>query len=199
LIPCRNVAYFEWDKPHGALLTYNQGGDLELPPSVVEAWFAFGPQTPTNVGRLSAADGAVRLSGMISRKELIRLDFYREAMRPIGVEDELKLRLHSMPPRVAGLSFLSDRKFTERDRLLLNLLAPHLSRTQRSGRTGFGLTKREWQVLRLVARGKTNREIAGLLSLSPGTIRKHLENVFRKLGVHTRTAAVASAFPPSQN
>ena len=43
-----------------------------------------------------------------------------------------------------------------------------------------------------VARGRTNGEIAQLLGISPSTVRKHLENVYEKLGVHTRTGAVAA-------
>ena len=54
-----------------------------------------------------------------------------------------------------------------------------------------GLTRREQEVVVLVAEGKTNAEIARQLWISPGTVRRHLENVFAKLGVHTRTAAVA--------
>ncbi len=53
------------------------------------------------------------------------------------------------------------------------------------------LTARERDVLSWVARGKTNAEIAQLLWLAPSTVRKHLENVYAKLGVNTRTAAVA--------
>ena len=53
------------------------------------------------------------------------------------------------------------------------------------------LTAREREVLTWVARGKTNAEIARLLWLAPSTVRKHLENVYAKLGVNTRTAAVA--------
>jgi DNA-binding CsgD family transcriptional regulator len=53
------------------------------------------------------------------------------------------------------------------------------------------LTAREPEVLTWVARGKRNAEVAELLSLSPGTVRKHLQNVYSKLGVNTRTAAVA--------
>ena len=53
------------------------------------------------------------------------------------------------------------------------------------------LTARERQVLAWVARGKTNAEIARLLGLAPSTVGKHLENVYAKLGVSSRTAAMA--------
>jgi DNA-binding CsgD family transcriptional regulator len=56
---------------------------------------------------------------------------------------------------------------------------------------GIRLTAREREVVSWVARGKTNAEIAQLLWLAPSTVRKHLENVYAKLGVNTRTAAVA--------
>ena len=53
------------------------------------------------------------------------------------------------------------------------------------------LTTRERQTLELVAGGRTNAQVASALSISPGTVRRHLENTYAKLGVHTRTAAVA--------
>jgi DNA-binding CsgD family transcriptional regulator len=55
------------------------------------------------------------------------------------------------------------------------------------------LTQREAQILELVAEGMTNAEIAARLWVSPLTVRRHLENVYAKLGVHTRTAAAALA------
>jgi DNA-binding CsgD family transcriptional regulator len=57
------------------------------------------------------------------------------------------------------------------------------------------LTPREQQVLEWVAEGKTNAEIAQILVAAPATVRKHLEHIYAKLGVHTRTAAVAYARP----
>ena len=57
------------------------------------------------------------------------------------------------------------------------------------------LTPREREVVVLVAEGKTNDEIARQLWISPGTVRRHLENVFAKLDGHTRTAAVARLRP----
>lgn len=54
------------------------------------------------------------------------------------------------------------------------------------------LTPREQQILELVGDGRTNAEIAAALCLAAGTVRRHLENIFGKLGVHNRTAAVAA-------
>ena len=53
------------------------------------------------------------------------------------------------------------------------------------------LTQREMDVLEWVARGKTNRDVAEILGMSPRTVNKHLEHIYEKLGVETRTAAVA--------
>lgn len=55
------------------------------------------------------------------------------------------------------------------------------------------LTPRESEVLSWLAKGKTNRDIADILGMSPRTVNKHLEHIYEKLGVETRTAAVAVA------
>lgn len=57
----------------------------------------------------------------------------------------------------------------------------------------FKLTAREAEVLYWVVKGKTNRDIGDILGTSPRTVTKHLEHVFEKLGVETRTAAAALA------
>lgn len=56
-----------------------------------------------------------------------------------------------------------------------------------------GLTDREVDVLRLIARGRTNREVAGELHLSPKTVGRHVENVYAKIGVSSRAAAALFA------
>jgi DNA-binding response OmpR family regulator len=55
----------------------------------------------------------------------------------------------------------------------------------------YQLTPREMDVLAWIARGKTNRDIAEILGMSPRTVNKHLEHIFVKLGVETRAAAAA--------
>ena len=91
------------------------------------------------------------------------------------------------------------RGLRERDREILELLRPFLAASrERCDGAGFayvdGLTERETEILGWVARGKTNKQIACLLAVSPHTVRKHLEHSYEKLGAHTRTEAVARAF-----
>ena len=66
-----------------------------------------------------------------------------------------------------------------------------LEERRRTEDDAAALTPREQQVIALVADGLRNSEIAERLWVSPATVRKHLENIYDKLGVHTRTAAVA--------
>lgn len=71
--------------------------------------------------------------------------------------------------------------------LLLEQRAKSIASHNGSGR----LTERQIEVLAWVARGKTNAEIAKILSLKTGTIGKYLERIFPKLGVENRTAAAS--------
>ena len=59
--------------------------------------------------------------------------------------------------------------------------------------SAFRLTRREAEVLHWLTLGKTNRDIADILGGSPRTVNKHLEHIFEKLGVETRTAAATLA------
>jgi DNA-binding NarL/FixJ family response regulator len=70
------------------------------------------------------------------------------------------------------------------------------TRSARSSELVYGrsLTGREHEVLRLMAEGRTNRQIAQALILSDKTVKRHLSNIFNKLGVSTRAAAVRGAF-----
>lgn len=69
---------------------------------------------------------------------------------------------------------------------------------QGSLKDAFGLTPRQAEILMWISRGKTNKEVGLILETSPRTVNKHLEHIFEKLGVPTRTAAVAKVLN-SQN
>ncbi|MCD5347320.1 response regulator transcription factor [Agromyces sp. H3Y2-19a] len=168
------------------------------------------------VGEASSAEDAVRLG----RKgvDLVLMDLqFPGAMQ--GAEATRRLRAEPDGPRVlvltnydtdadilgaieAGASgyLLKDappetliaavRAAAEGDRALAPELAAKLDASRA---TGERLTVREAEVLALVAEGRTNREIGKSLFLSEATVKSHLVHIFTKLGVGSRTAAVARA------
>jgi DNA-binding NarL/FixJ family response regulator len=93
-------------------------------------------------------------------------------------------------PVTLMLSFISQ---FGTDEVLLRLVEGKANDDQLVLRTRLKLTQREAEVLLWVARGKSNRDIAEILTLSPRTVNKHLEQIFTKLGVENRTSAAALA------
>jgi DNA-binding CsgD family transcriptional regulator len=291
LIEADWVTYVENDHVHRRTLLYvprpgdedDEGADVDD-----DGWEVMHEHPVCRQWRKDGRFSALRMSDVVTQRELRGNRFYQEVFRPWGMEYELKVRLTS--PSWHAKTFMFNRKhgrdFTKRDRLVLELLTPHLSRLWHAARTrrvlssaldvlesateaeprgvlllgqrgevefasaparrlldaffpsapagllpaplagwveskaaeplvrrtptgrvvvrrsdktlfieeeqsGIDLTTREQEVLSWVARGKTNAEIAELLWLAPSTVRKHLENVYAKLGVGTRTAAVA--------
>ena len=81
---------------------------------------------------------------------------------------------------------------------MLTLLRPHLKQiyldTERRRHPVPRLTPRQWELLHLLAAGRTNTQIARRLGISEGTVRTHLENIYERLDVSSRTAAVTRAF-----
>jgi DNA-binding NarL/FixJ family response regulator len=132
---------------------------------------------------------------------------YHDYLRPAGVEHGIVVCLPADPRWSAGrgrtvrLLFLRGPgpDFSERDRALLTLLRPHLHQAYLdAGRRRHPvpqLTLRQWELLRLVATGHTNAQIARRLGVSEGTVRIHLQNIYARLHVSSRTAAVTRAFP----
>jgi DNA-binding CsgD family transcriptional regulator len=96
-----------------------------------------------------------------------------------GDDGSLVVRL--VPARGAG----------EPDALLLEARAEPLAVEQVRA---LGLTRRQAEVLRLVALGSSTEQVADALAISAATVRKHLEHVYDRLGVTSRTAAVATAW-----
>jgi DNA-binding NarL/FixJ family response regulator len=71
--------------------------------------------------------------------------------------------------------------------------SPNGKPSVRNGRGDGSLTRRELDVLRLLTAGRTDREIAAALFVSPRTVMAHVQHIFTKLGVRTRKAAAALA------
>jgi DNA-binding CsgD family transcriptional regulator len=281
------ITYFERDHLGRHLFEVGRPEEAEAWDGVpVEGWADVTLNgSPLNPHRRNGYLGALRVSDFLSQRELHRTRFYEIGLRPLGVEHTMEIEIPSPPSQWRTFSFdNAERAFSERDRLVLDLVQPHLVRrwqtamarrelaaaltgveqaeapesrgvivlgargeveyaseparrllrefapneslvegfesggrrplvhhlgerrliVKRVGdallleekRDAVGLTAREREVLAWVARGKTNPEIARLLWLAPSTVGKHLENVYSKLGVKTRTAAVARFLGP---
>jgi DNA-binding CsgD family transcriptional regulator len=159
---------------------------------------------PDRSGDLRAV---TKLSDFYSARQWHGTGMYSDYGRMLGLEHELRLCLPAGLGPAGGLGrsvrlmLIRGRgpDFSPRDRALLALLRPHLHQAYRDAerrRRGIpALTPRQWELLNLVAAGHSNTQIARRLGLSPGTVRKHLENIYGRLQVSSRTAALARAFP----
>lgn len=207
LVPCDRLTFSELDRIAEVDLgaTFFPEADLDDVPEIPSYWEIRHEHPICWHHEVTHDWRAGRLTDFVTRRELRRSRIYAEWFRPGGVEHELAFGLDS--PLTHTKVFIFDRvggsDFDDRDPVVLDVLQPYLAMRYHAVRgvreapeelgTGFELTPREREVLALVAEGETNAQIAERLWISTGTVRRHLENAYAKLGVHTRTAAVRAA------
>ena len=178
-----------------------------------EHYWAVGPD-PLTVYRSRTGDlTSARLSDVISWRQYRETAIYREYFLPGGVDHMLDLALRVGRGRQRSILLCRERgegDFSERDREVLEALRPHLlarearaelhrridatvdARTNGDPPHPWGpLTPREREIVHLVGLGRTNAQIAAELWVTPATVKKHLENVYEKLGVGNRAAAAS--------
>lgn len=198
LLHADGVEYWERGRDDRELVayatTYPDDGVASL-----QAVAAYRHQNPMGWLRWLPADGPQRLSGLIGRRELQRLGWYQEVLKPDQIRDTLTIWLSSTPESVACVTLdRLDADFSQHDADLLGVLHQHLAamrqsalaRTASDGPASVALTPREAQVLTWAA-WETNEEIGRRLFMSTATVRKHLEHAYEKLGVHSRAEAIA--------
>jgi DNA-binding CsgD family transcriptional regulator len=149
----------------------------------------------------------VKVHDFYSVRQWHSTGMYNEIVRPQGLDNHIQICLSEPPGPDAGpgrtvrLFFMREPgpDFSERDRALLTLLRPHLQQAYHDAERRRSpvpkLTPRQWDLLHLIAGGRSNFQIARQLGLSEGTVRTHLENIYARLQVSNRTAAVVRAFP----
>ncbi len=193
----------------------------DQPPSTFETWAIHAHENPILRHYQRTGDGsAKRFSDVLGGDQLHETPLYREVYEPMGVEHQLAFTLPGGPGRVLAIAMSrgepdysdADCDFINRARpfliqAYLNAIAfeglrtrPDYSRTERivDGLRTAGLTRREAEVVRLVALGGSNQHIASTLGISYRTVGKHLEHGFRKLGVGDRSTAAARAWELAQ-
>ncbi|MFP3900431.1 MAG: response regulator transcription factor [Acidimicrobiia bacterium] len=179
-----------------------RGGDLESAAAACEELVTVARELPS--GALSATAATAR--GQLLLAEDHATEALAELRRAAARWRELGLRWEAATVRVLisqAMQQLGDREGAELEREaarseLAGLGSQHAQRVEEMTidrrQPPRGLTERERDVLRLVAAGWTNRQIAQELILSEHTIARHVSNIFTKLGVSSRTAAAAFAF-----
>ncbi len=110
------------------------------------------------------------------------------ALLALGDESSARVELEAARAVLTGLGA------TPAAEHIVRLLAPPATSAPTSGGHPGGLSDREVEVLRLVAVGRSNQQIADALVISERTVARHLSNIFTKLGVGSRTAAAAYAY-----
>lgn len=204
LIPAEDVS-FQLSRPlDRELVALEEVTELpaDLPDGWEELfWRSYWEDEPcSRPQRTGDYDSVWKVTDYLSGRELLNSQV-GEWFRVLGVRNEILVPFPARggEDRRLMLFRASGRDFTERERLLLRMLRPHLVELRRDlerRRAGVpDLTGRQWQLLRLVAAGYSNTQIARRLFVAEGTVRKHLENIYERLGVTSRTAAVTIAFP----
>jgi DNA-binding CsgD family transcriptional regulator len=182
--------------------------DPPPPPHLVGVFIRYAHQNPI-VARYAETPDArpIRFSDIVSADELHALELYTEVYRPMGVEYQIAFTLPSVPGRILGIALSrGDRDFSDDERDLLDRSRSFVIQAYRNAARytealarsrpvaaadliALGLTARQAEVLRLVATGLSERDIADRLAISHRTVQKHLERAYRVLGVTSRSGA----------
>ena len=163
-------------------------------------------------GRNPSAN-TVRISDLLTQREFRRSPLYDEYYRAVGIGYVMALPVHVEGKELVSFVFnRHDRDFSDVERACAEAIRPHLGNLYRMARAldaraawgvpsplvrasaGECLTAREHEVLQWLGSGKTDKDIGAILGVSPRTVHKHLQRIYEKLGVETRTAAVSRYF-----
>jgi DNA-binding CsgD family transcriptional regulator len=165
------------------------------------------------------AQGARRISDFVDSRTWRRRALFNDFYRPLGMTRELTGQLSWGPGGASCCVVLhrAGREFSERDRVMLELLTPHLQAAREridavallaripaaaSGNSAapaallarrLPITARQAEVLEQLCAGETNDGIAHQLFISRHTVVRHVEHLYVRLGVHTRVAAAKLA------
>jgi DNA-binding CsgD family transcriptional regulator len=174
-------------------------------------YWRLGPCPITGYRAVTGDLAAIRVSDVVGRRAFLDSPIYQDWMAPERCDYHLEIGLEPAGGNQRQILFIrhpEDGDFSTRDLAMLQTLRPHLDRLEADAArrrqledllaarqaldgldVGPRLTTREREIVELVGAGLTNGEIAARLWVAPSTVKKHLENVYSKLGVGRRAAA----------
>lgn len=214
LVPCDALTYQEADlEEHRfhAMVGIEPDGSTDEDANDEDLYWSVAP-CPIAQHRVATGDlTTVRMSDLVSRRRYHDLPIYLDYFRPAGLDHLMDVGLPAGPRRHRSFVLFratASRDFSDRERRVLEMLRPHVRRIEalaalrrrvsdELGRpAGDGpagayarLTPREQEIVGLVAKGMTNAQIAAVLWVAPGTVKKHLEHVYEKIGASGRIGA----------
>ena len=212
LVGCDSLSFTVLGAKAGQVSVTRHPDGISSPGSVA-AFAAYVHEHPlVNHYRKTGDARPVMISDFLSRQDFHRLNLYGEYFRWIPVEYQIGFGLPAAGSAIIGIALnRAESDFTEDERDLLNVIRVPLTtaleraRQRQRAREGLAaatssafpgladLTDREIRILRLAALGRTNSAIAHVLDISPRTVAKHLEHIYRKLDVTSRASAVFAA------
>ena len=168
------------------------------------------PQNPMLPAISHGARGLMTITDFVTQREFERTALYNEVWRPYKLRFEWAIPLE-LCGNVVVVTINRGSQLLPSELQKLRLLSPHLAqahlKAQRLARLQglaselpppallrkLGLTMQESHIMHWLIQGKRNSEIASILSSKTRTVQKHVQNIFGKLGVETRTAAALLA------
>ena len=151
--------------------------------------------------RRDLAGDVVVTSDLLTKREWASDDLFGPGWKSLPYQDDLGTNMMLANGNVMSVAVMRERRtFRQEDRDMFALLLPHIETLfsplpahDASALVGMGLTAREQEVLFWVSEGKANSEIAVILGIARGTVKRHLENIYQKLGVENRHGAARRA------
>lgn len=219
LMPCQACGWFELDMESG----YSYGTmNLPVDPAAMarEIQLVLHGHPVLQKFMQNGGGWACAISDLMARRAFLQSDLYLRFLHKHGFEDQLVLADICELNRLLALSvYRGGWGFTAREKAMLNALRPVLFQTYRHlwqlaglclasegvclneqmrpalihALAAIGMTPREAEVAAWIAEGACNHRIAEALGICCGTVRKHVDRVFLKLGVHNRAAATRAA------
>lgn len=208
-LPCDLVGWNRVDLPPETIELVGTR-DQAFTPEDTERLFALAGDNPLIISHLTEAPTPMpaprRLSDLTTQRAWHETMSYQEVLRHLAGEHQLTIGVNGKAYRAAWAFNRSGSDFTDAELAVARQVQPLLTLLDRSlgmwdvvprSPAGAELTQREEQVLGIMSRGVTITACGRLLGVSPRTVDKHLEHIYRKLGCDNLVTALARAHPAS--